>query len=152
MSWFCCSGSFRICGQKYTCWSFFFMVSGTTNQTKVHEYHGLSPKEVNKIEQKGMETKLDPNQSINCFLKQAIDAKLCVKNYARSSAIGAKLCVQRNAKIISEKELNMNRKFWGLCSYHFRRDKDGNYYRTRRRMCSQKNNWSADTPTTSTTS
>ena len=56
-----------------------------------------------KIEQDGEEVRwINPNfdlmQFIHYNLQWAIDAKLCVKRYARSSAIGAKLCVKIASK------------------------------------------------------
>ena len=90
--------------------------------TQVNDHHGLSPKEVNKIEQDGKEIGWmipdnfsylhNPSESLHYYIKRAIGAKLCVESHAKSSAIGTKLCVDKYAKIFSKMEQNMNNKFW----------------------------------------
>ena len=103
--------------------------------TQVNELHGLLHKEVNKIEQDEKEigwinpqkSKIEHHSRGNhYYINWAIDAKLCIESYAKSSAIPAKLCVEK----YTEMEGHMNRNFWSVCSYYYIRDKDGNFYHT----------------------
>ena len=87
----------------------FLLISGATNQPKSMS----TVEEVNKIEQEWMEVRwinTKPNRSIHCFLKQAINAKLCVESYAKSSDIGTKLCVKSYANIASDVPCLLNLK------------------------------------------
>ena len=61
---------------------------------------------------------------------KAINAKLCVERYAKSSANGANLCIQSYRKIVTEQALRMNKIFKRICDYIYSRDKDSNFYRT----------------------
>ena len=75
--------------------------------TQVKEYHGLSFKEVAKNEQEWKEIGwINPTFDLcNCIhhhIKQAINPKLCVERYAKSSAISANMYTESSAKRTSK--------------------------------------------------
>ena len=111
-----------------------FADSRCEQSTQVNEHHGLSPEEVANVKQDRKEVRwfspLCTWGAIHHHIKRAIDAKLCVKIYAKSSAIGAELCIEKYVEIASKMEQNMSYNFWRICNDYYRKDKDGNLYRT----------------------
>ena len=88
-----------------------------------------------KIEQDGKEIRLLGNyptaSSVHHYIRKAIDAKMCIKRWAKSSAIGANVSVESYASIAAER-IGYLKKIYTCIMNQYNRDRDGNCYITRR--------------------
>ena len=96
-----CPGSCKSCQKKCKCYQVFADFR-CDKETQVTELHYLSREVVIKIEQDGKEIRLLGNyptaSSVHHYIRKAIDAKMCIKRWAKSSAIGANVSVERYAR------------------------------------------------------